>query len=606
MSTTTSAVTTGLDSYFQTLINSTMHIEAQKLTSLQTKQTNLNTQKSLYSTLQSKFTSLQSATQALVSKDAFYAVSTGRTSSITPYGDKATFTATTTSKSLAGDYNIAIDRLAVAHSVRGTQQVSAATALNLSGDIYVGGLAGGPQVTTSYQNSNVLSAISTVADTTASGALDDDVKQLGDGTYRIETRKQDGVWQFRLVDADTGSAVSIRSGTDTETQTSSWQNITSGAYDTGRGLTLNFADPSTYADTDQGVSGEITYKAQGSKVSVAATDTLADIAEKIRNATYADGNTINATIVDRRLILTAKNTGRDMVVSETGNVLQNLGIFDSGGAFVAANETKAQTAHFTVNGIDIIRRSNTNLNNVVEGVTLNLTGKQTDYTTQSDTLTVAEDTSNIKTAVQSFIDKFNDILSYLKTNTTSTKNDDGTYSRGGLSGDTVFYDVRSNFLTSVSSSFGSTYQRTNTPTGATGDTVTLGSLKSLRDIGITLDDSLNLSISDEDKFEEALTDHLSDVKSLLDASMGSIDDQIGRFTGTWGDYGSSVTGYMSSASTNLSSQLTEMTTKINDEEDRLTTKQATLVQQYAEIQTNLLSLQAMQTTWKTIYGYTSS
>jgi len=605
----------GLDSYFQNIINVSMQYERQKLDRLETQKTTLNTQKKLYTSLQTMFSDLQKLTQALITKDSFYAIKAGRTSTITPYGTTAIINASLSSSAIPGEYSISVNRLATAHAARSAQQASVATPMNLSGEFYVGGRSEGPLATEVSRNANVIAAFETVADTTASGAIDADKKQLGSNNYRVEVRKSDGTWQFRLVDADSGEAVSIRSGSDTTTHTSVWQNITAGTYDTGRGLKITFADPATYNDSDQGVAGEVGYTAQGTKITVNSTMTLSDIASQINSAKYAEGNEVLASIVDRRLILTAKYTGREMLVSETSaapntnNILRKLDLISgddsaTGTFSTFLDATAPQTAQFKVNGLTLERKSNTGLTNVIAGVTLNLTGVHTDWTTQSDKLTVTENMNDANKAITDFLTKFNEMLIFLDENTGVTKIAENQYTRGGLADDTIFSDLRSQLFSLFSAQHGTTYQRANRPDGGTGDLITLGAYKSLREIGIGLDDNLTPTVLDQDKLNTALTNNLDDVKKLFDAVMGSIDDVLGRFTGVWGDYGSSTTGYITTANTSLDTEIKQLNYDITDENQRLNDKQASLVEQYAQLQSQLLSLQYMQQSWSSIYGST--
>jgi len=605
-----------LDSYFQNIINVSMQWERQKLERLETQKTNLNTQKKLYTSLQSMFSELQQLTQTLISKDSSYAVKAGRSSTITPYGTNAILSASASSNAIPGEYAISVNRLATAHTARSAQQASIATPLNLSGEFYVGGRSDGPLSTEVTRNASVISAFETVADTTADGAIDADKKQLGSNNYRVEVRKSGSTWQFRLVDSDSGEAVSIRSGSDTTTHTSVWQNITAGTYDTGRGLKITFADPATFNDSDQGVAGEVAYTAQGTKITVDNTMTLADIASEINSATFAEGNDVRASIVDRRLILTAKYTGREMIVSETSissgtnNILRKLDILngddnDTGTFNTFLDAIAPQTAQFKVNGLTLERKSNTGLTNVIAGVTLNLTGVHTDWTTQSDKITVTENMTDANNAITSFLTKFNEMLLFLEENTGVTKIAENQYTRGGLADDTIFSDLRSQLFSLFTAQLGSTYQRANRPGGGTGDLITLGAYKSLRDIGIGLDDNLTPTVLDQDKLDAALTNHLDDVKKLFDAIMGSIDDTLGRFTGVWGDYGSSTTGYITTVNNGVDSEIRQLNYDITDENKRLSDREASLVQQYAQLQTQLLSLQYMQQSWSTIYGSTS-
>jgi len=194
------------------------------------------------------------------------------------------------------------------------------------------------------------------------------------------------------------------------------------------------------------------------------------------------------------------------------------------------------------------------------------------------------------------------MLIFLDENTGVTKIAENQYTRGGLADDTIFSDLRSQLFSLFSAQHGTTYQRANRPDGGAGDLISLGAYKSLREIGIGLDDNLTPTVLNQDKLNTALTNNLDDVKKLFDAVMGSIDDMLGRFTGVWGDYGSSTTGYITTANTSLDNVLKQLNYDITDENKRLSDKQASLVQQYAQLQSQLLSLQYMQQSWSSIYG----
>jgi flagellar hook-associated protein 2 len=182
-----------------------------------------------------------------------------------------------------------------------------------------------------------------------------------------------------------------------------------------------------------------------------------------------------------------------------------------------------------------------------------------------------------KSALNSFLTKFNEVLTFLDENTSVTKIADNQYTRGGLSDDTIFSDLRGQLFTSFLA------QYTNS-----------GNYKSLNEIGLSFDENLNASVSDTTKLEDALNNNLDSVKSLLDMVMGAVDTQLGRFTGT--------SGYIRNAIQGFDSQIFQIGIDTKDMNVRLDTKQASLVAQYAEMQSQLLSLQYMQQTWSSLYG----
>ncbi len=190
----------------------------------------------------------------------------------------------------------------------------------------------------------------------------------------METREDpDAGWQFRLVDAD-GKAISVKKGS-TSDYTTSWQSIPDGGgtYDSGRGFSMDFAASGYTAGTRGFGAAKIAYTAKGASIEIEASNTLVDIASKINNAKYAEGNEVIATIVDNQLILSGKYSGdnRDIQVSDvSGTILADLEIYN-GSAYVHQMQGPL-SANFKVNGLDVTRSQNTGLTDVINGVTLNL------------------------------------------------------------------------------------------------------------------------------------------------------------------------------------------------------------------------------------------
>ena len=93
-------------------------------------------------------------------------------------------------------------------------------------------------------------------------------------------------------------------------------------------------------------------------ITVSATDTLQDIRDRVNNANSGVNATgISASIVQisgtqYTLVLTNSKTGQDIVLdTETGGVLNSLGISADGGATFLNELQTAQTARFTVDGL---------------------------------------------------------------------------------------------------------------------------------------------------------------------------------------------------------------------------------------------------------------
>lgn len=128
---------------------------------------------------------------------------------------------------------------------------------------------------------------------------------------------------------------------------------------------------------------------------------------------------------EHRLVLTSKKTGDagEMKIEVSGNKKLEDMLTDPN----PASETKPQNAKIELNGEEVIRSSNT-INDLITGVTLELrevSEKNPDYTGapgesefKTESLTITEDTSKVKTLIEEFVKNYN---SYLSTVASATK-----------------------------------------------------------------------------------------------------------------------------------------------------------------------------------------
>ncbi|MCL4559620.1 MAG: flagellar filament capping protein FliD [Chloroflexi bacterium] len=576
---TTSPITT-LDPTFTSLINSLMEIERQPLTRLTQQRDSVSLQKGIYNDLKKTLDDLQSAARSLKSSDPFCTLSLGNKVNlanvfITATGAATTATVasfTTNSGAVPGAYTLKDVTLAKAHTLASNQQEYADQALNLSGGFILGGAATRTVSVTGTANATVTGF--------GTGELAAGQTELGSGPYYIETRLDpaSGAWQFRLVNED-GTAASIRMASGTSF-TSGWQAIPTGAgaYDTGRGLTITFgADPSAYSANSKTTGAvQAVYTAQGAAIQVSAGDSLIDIASKINREIFAEGNGVTATVVDNQLILTSKSTGVNhaILVSDTAPaaILQTLGILDGTG-FLHESQTPSD-AQFTLNNMVIHRSQNANLSNVVSGVTINLAP---DAEGKTATLSITSDPTGAKDLVNGLITKFNSLQSYLSDKIAVTKQADGTYKRGALAGDMMFTSLRNDLFNLIS-----------------GNASNDGTLTNLREVGLTLNDNMQLAVSDATKLENALQSDFANVSALFDKVMSGIDAKLGYYTGS--------NSYVESAIESSDRETETLNDKITTMNQRLDVRKQALTEQYAQLQTQLLMMQYTQQQMSLIYG----
>jgi flagellar hook-associated protein 2 len=544
------ATTVGtLDSSYISMINDIMSVEQQPLTRLQTSRDTITAQKNVYSDLSTLLNSFQSSAKALHSTDALYTLSAGRTTKLTGMATGLTVaTATADSTAVTGAYQFSVTTLAKESRIRSDRQASYNTALGQEGTIILGSTG-----KASTFSANTVTGFSTIA--AATGQV-----ELGAEQYSVETRNDaTNGWQFRLVNS-IGNAISIKQADGKYAST--WQSITPGEVDTGRGLQITFgSDSGQYLETARGTgAAQMDYVGRNMQIDIVKTDTLVDIARKINKANTSDGNGVTASIIDNQLVLANKRSGKDytMTTSDSvGTVLLNLGLFK-----VANVMQTADDAVMKVNGLTVTRSKNTGLKDVIGGMTLNLAA---DAEGQSATIGVTADSASDKTAFNTFVTNYNKVIDYLSAKVATTKQADGTYTRGALAGDSMFSSLRQDLVRKFNASF------TNS-----------GSFRRMSDLGLTVDTNFHITISDSTKLEKALNDDRTNATSLLDQVMTSVESTLGRYTST--------SGYMTSVSKAADRNLTDTKAQITTMTARLTARQQALYTQFANAQSAIMAM----------------
>ncbi|WAW09550.1 flagellar filament capping protein FliD [Oxalobacter vibrioformis] len=222
-------------------------------------------------------------------------------------------------------------------------------------------------------------------------------------------------------------------------------------------------------------------------VDIAADSTLEDI----RDAINAAGVGVTASIVNDgkenpyRLVLTSNETGEEQsmritVSDDADQALKDLLNHDPAeDAGQAMQQTvKAQNAIFTLDGIEITKSKNA-VSDAITGVTLTLLAESE----KASTITVKQDTSGAKTAVENFVGAYNTLVNSLKS---MTAYDPEKKAASVLTGDSAVRSVQTQLKSVFSQVLG----------GEVG-------YRMLSDIGITLDKDGVLNI-DNTKLNAAL------------------------------------------------------------------------------------------------------
>lgn len=240
------------------------------------------------------------------------------------------------------------------------------------------------------------------------------------------------------------------------------------------------------------------------EISISNSMSLNDVASTINKASSTTGVAASVLkIADGsfELVLTAKETGKDIEASASSgvDVLNELGVTDGEGNFTNVIQA-AQNSIIQLDGISITRSSN-DISDVIDGMMFHLYSTTADGTSLN--VQVAENLTDIQSAINTFVSAYNDLRDFVKTQT-------ATGSDGTAGSDAVLF--ADSTLRSIDSQIQN--QLTTSVSGY-----------SLADLGITFDGDNKLSV-DSSVFSQALNNDLSSVASLFQYQMTTSSSNI--------------------------------------------------------------------------------
>lgn len=308
--------------------------------------------------------------------------------------------------------------------------------------------------------------------------------------------------------------------------------------------------------------------------------------KEIAASSVITASTFSPVVGSTQLSLASKNTGynyRIMEISDdTANGLLNefgLNLGTTRQAFVQ-NENGEDTAGFVhneselnakilFNGIEIQRDSNT-ISDLVNGVTINL--KSVFNSNDPDVvISVGTDVSSIKSKIESFINSFNELYSYLRKNSSASTS---SGQRGVLFGDTTTSSLINILSTSA-------YQSLS---GFSNDVI-----NSLSRLGITFDVNNGLSISDSSQLESIILSRTDEVENFFNDTNGFAETLYAKINSYSG-----ANGYIQSAISRISSNLTQINDSVSRIENQINKRAEVLRAQYQKLQTQLAELLSSQ------------
>lgn len=536
---------------WQTFVDTIIEIDRAPIYKLQSEQ-DLNTDKiEALGQLKTNLAELQTATKALSASTLF----AGRTASTSTAGSNWTLTAA--SGATAGAYTFNVTQLATASARNGTGDIASP----LSATANVSGVT----LATMPTASAVTAGTFTVNGATVTLALTDSLQDA-----------------FDKISTATGGAVtaSYNQATDKISFSSASEIVLGGANDTSNFLaatqlanngtgTITSTNSLGAANTTATLasarlksaitavdgSGNGSFNVNGVAIAYNVnTDSLSSIISRI-NSSNANVTASYDTAADR-MVLTNKTTGDiGFGLSEApGGFLDAVGLsMTSAGAAT----TRGKNALFSINGGSTLSSTSNTLDSASTGIT-GLTVKAA--STGSQTITVASDTATMKTAIQTFVDKYNIVQSFIDLQTKITVKS-GTLTTSTLSGTRDVDQWASNLRTKAFAAV----------SGLSG-TVTR-----LADLGIDFNSTSRLlNVKDSGKLQTALETKTADVEAFFNTATtgfaSKMDAYLNTLTGAAG--ASSVVSSMSDRLLNnnasIDKQIEQIERQLTAEKARLT------------------------------------
>jgi flagellar hook-associated protein 2 len=263
----------------------------------------------------------------------------------------------------------------------------------------------------------------------------------------------------------------------------------------------------TSRTTALGYSGSFTIGESGKSaatVTLTADMSLNDLVTAINSNKSSTGVTASIVAVSGssyKLVLSAADTNKAIAMSTTsGTALADLGITGTDGTTAANILQAAQPAILTVDGVSGIERDTNSVDDIIDGVTLNLTAADSATTVS---VQIGNDTSSASDAITSFVTAYNAWRSFVAQNQATTSS--GTAASGAtLFGDGTLRAIATSVDSALTSFIGTT---------------------SLGAIGITVNSDNNLEI-DNDTLSTALNDNFDSVKKLFSYTAGSSSSDL--------------------------------------------------------------------------------
>lgn len=333
-----------------------------------------------------------------------------------------------------GAFTLSVQQLATALQISSDPDntfTSQSTALGLEGAIRVNNSTVNIRATDNLRD--IASRISN-----AGAGVSASVLEVSQGQFRLSLRSlQTGADGFSLANAGSNNILESLHLTQAGTEAIG-NSITNGA------ASNRFTSRTEVFGTVLGLqsnipSGTINIANGAGNINVnidLSTQSLNDIAAAINSAAQTAGSAITASAVEvetgsYRLEITSGD-GTTPVFTDSNNVLESLGVIETSFAQI---DQAGQNSMFKVNGIDIVRSSNS-ITDVISGVTMTLLSDDTPDAVS--TVSVQSDNKSAVDAIKGFVSAYNATKSFAQQNASYNAE---TQRAGILLGDSAILNV---------------------------------------------------------------------------------------------------------------------------------------------------------------------
>ncbi|MBI5705770.1 MAG: flagellar filament capping protein FliD [Armatimonadetes bacterium] len=411
---TFSGLSSGIDS--DSIIQRLLTIEAQPIGRLQNQQQQIRSRQTLLQQLKGLMGTMSGAAMSLNSAQAFSPVSAKSS-------DEEVATLSAGTNATAGTYNLTVSKLATSHKISTTAQTDVSSALSLSGLLVINGKG------VTVEASDSLTALAQKINSAQANVVASVINGGTGAAYLTLTSGDPG--------ADNKVQISDASGTVASTlglasgSASIREAITNGATSAG------FESSTTAIGELWGTTGlsSAGFTINGVSVSVnLQTQSLADLVNTINAAGTGATASVRSEETDGVTSYYLDITGASTpTFVDTDGALAALGILQKG---YGNQLIAAQDAEFTLDGVSLTSSTNS-VTEVIPDVTLNLL-KANVTTPEASVLTLTQDNTAVKDKVKEYVNAYNGIIDFIKSNTSFDKE---TYAAGQLFGDSLVQQV---------------------------------------------------------------------------------------------------------------------------------------------------------------------